>query len=60
VFTIEALVKFVFTTGLDEELKATLLLLLRSLYIDREPNTVQVKPNLVRVVNLTSKKDDNA
>jgi inositol 1,4,5-triphosphate receptor type 3 len=60
VFSIETLVKFIFNTMLDDEVKATLLELLRALYIDREPHTVQVKPNLVRVVNLSSKKDEGA
>lgn len=45
--------------GIEDDVRATLLQLLRTLYIDREPHAVQVKPNLVRVVNLDPKGGDN-
>jgi hypothetical protein len=48
---------------LEEDMKAEIFKLIRTLYIDREPYTVSFRPNLVRVVDaskyLGKKKGNN-
>ena len=52
VFTLDALMNYMFNTEIPESFRATFIRLLSSIHIDKEPRMVQEKPNLVRIVDM--------
>lgn len=52
IFRIDMLIRYIKNEEIPEDIRATLVKLIVTIHIDKEPRTVQEKPNLVRVVEI--------
>lgn len=59
VFPLNILVKYILSESIDKDFRAIFCRLMRTLYLDKEPFTIQIKPNLIRIMKKTRSKNNN-
>lgn len=59
VFPLNILVKYILSENINQDFRAIFCRLMRTLYLDKEPFTIQIKPNLIRMMKKTKNKSNN-
>ena len=51
--------RYILESSFDEDIKASFCKLVLNIYINKEPRTIQTKPNLVRVININEEQREH-